>query len=310
MKNIKRISAVILCLLTVMLLLPTTAFAAGPIDTAAEANLTLTLTPDGNPVEGLEFRLYRVAEVSSSVEFTLTEKFANYPISVTAPTEESWRYLTAILPGYIAADQVKPDYTKKTDEDGVAAFENISTGLYLVMGDVYHGYRQFITPTPFLVSLPNRNDDDTWTYSVSVANKYTSKPDSEDVDIEVLKVWNDNKNSDRPKEVTIELYDGNTLYETVVLNKSNNWQHKWTNLYGGTTWSIKEREVPEGYTVSIEQQGNRFVVTNTKPCPPSKTPEKLPQTGVLWWPVPVLLVCGLMLVLMGLIRRRGNRYEK
>lgn len=33
---------------------------------------------------------------------------------------------------------------------------------------------------------------------------------------------------------------------------------------------------------------------------------RLPQTGLLWWPVPVLMAAGLMMVLVGLMRRRSN----
>lgn len=44
--------------------------------------------------------------------------------------------------------------------------------------------------------------------------------------------------------------------------------------------------------------------------PPKPSGGKLPQTGQLWWPVPVLLLAGIMLVLIGLFRRRGIRYEK
>ena len=34
----------------------------------------------------------------------------------------------------------------------------------------------------------------------------------------------------------------------------------------------------------------------------------LPQTGLLWWPVPVMAFAGLLLVIFGLIRRRGTDY--
>lgn len=34
-------------------------------------------------------------------------------------------------------------------------------------------------------------------------------------------------------------------------------------------------------------------------------PETLPQTGQLWWPVPILLCAGLVLVLLGYLRGRG-----
>lgn len=37
---------------------------------------------------------------------------------------------------------------------------------------------------------------------------------------------------------------------------------------------------------------------------------KLPQTGLLWWPVPVLLAAGLLFVLMGAMRRRNSKNEE
>ena len=45
--------------------------------------------------------------------------------------------------------------------------------------------------------------------------------------------------------------------------------------------------------------------------PPSvpPTPPHLPQTGQLWWPVPVLLGCGVVCLLIGGIRRRGGDHE-
>lgn len=34
--------------------------------------------------------------------------------------------------------------------------------------------------------------------------------------------------------------------------------------------------------------------------------EKLPQTGVLWWPVPVCAICGIIIFLVGFIRYKGD----
>ena len=77
--------------------------------------------------------------------------------------------------------------------------------------------------------------------------------------------------------------------------------------------------MPEGYTVSISREGITFVITNTlkpfeepEPTPTPGTPdtpgENLPQTGVLWWPVPLLAVLGALLLLLGWgLRRRDER---
>lgn len=77
---------------------------------------------------------------------------------------------------------------------------------------------------------------------------------------------------------------------------------------------------PEGYTVSISREGITFVITNTlKPSeepaptpqpssPPTPGEPTLPQTGVLWWLVPLLAILGALLLLLGWgLRRRDER---
>ncbi len=46
------------------------------------------------------------------------------------------------------------------------------------------------------------------------------------------------------------------------------------------------------------------------PKPPKPVPPTLPQTGLLWWPVPVLLFCGLLFVIFGLMRRKTSKNEE
>ena len=67
----------------------------------------------------------------------------------------------------------------------------------------------------------------------------------------------------------------------------------------------------EGYAEpEIRREGNTFILTNTcsKPDEPDTPP--LPDTGLLWWPVPVLTALGLLCLVVGLLRRRGGRHEE
>ena len=93
------------------------------------------------------------------------------------------------------------------------------------------------------------------------------------------------------------------------MSRENNWEYTWENLDGGSRWQVTEAEVPDGYTVAIAQEGTVFIITNTRPSEP---PPKLPQTGMLWWPVPVLACGGLLLIAVGLIvrHRQGGANEK
>ena len=305
----KKFKLVVLAALCLALILGTcaVALAIDPRNVDEKTSLTVNfwLNDEDVPAPGVEFRLYYVADVDEFCNMTVAAPFTGYGIDLSEPTKQTYTDLENMLPGNIAADGISPNYTGKTDENGAARFEDIPAGLYLVVGDQYHANRHFYTPDTTMVCLPNRLEDESWDYDVSINIKYESRIDSEPVDIEVLKVWKDNDNKDRPASVTIELYDGNELIDTVVLNKDNNWTHKWEGLYGGGSYSVKEKVVPSGYTHTIQRQGNRFVVTNKKESPPDDNPP--PDTGLLWWPVPILVVLGLALFAFGWSRNRSNK---
>ena len=111
----------------------------------------------------------------------------------------------------------------------------------------------------------------------------------------------------------------------MTLSAGNGWSHTWSGLDDSCTWTVVEKEC-EGYTVRVEREGITFVMTNTYAAeiPDDPTPEApllpdpakptpggptLPQTGQVWWPVPFLLMTGLLLLAVGLFRRRTTGDE-
>ena len=58
-----------------------------------------------------------------------------------------------------------------------------------------------------------------------------------------------------------------------------------------------------GYSSSIRETGDTFILTNT----PER--QKLPQTGLLWRPVPVLAAAGLLPLILGMLLRRKNDHD-
>lgn len=165
---------------------------------------------------------------------------------------------------------------------------------------------------------------------------------SSTVDRKVLKVWKDGGSEDRPESIQVQLLKDGKVADTVTLSAKNNWRHTWKDLSSKSNWQVVEKETPEGYTVTVTREGITFVMTNTlkepaepdnpgepkepdkdipdEPIPggPGETPPEepveipnqpvpggpaLPQTGQLWWPVPVLACAGLALFLLGWVRR-------
>lgn len=117
------------------------------------------------------------------------------------------------------------------------------------------------------------------------------------LDKSVNKVWDDNNNPDRPKEVKVQLYaDGKAVGNEITLNEANQWKHTFNDLakYANgkeIAYTIKEVDVANGYKdkVEIGKDGN-FTLTNTKGV--------VPPTGVTLNVKPYLLLV-LMTLLIG-----------
>lgn len=90
--------------------------------------------------------------------------------------------------------------------------------------------------------------------------------------VQVTKKWDDDNNQDglRPKEIRVQLYAGDQkLGKEVVLSADNKWTHTFEKLAEKANgqdihYSVKEVDVPEGYTVTEEsKEKGDVVLTNT-----------------------------------------------
>lgn len=332
--NLRRLKKLLTCLLLVLLLLPGSALARGLVDTQETAALTIRY-----PVAGVTFRLYRVADISHTGVFTLAEDFKDSGVSMDQKDQEGWKGTAAALDAWTAREGKNPDVSGKTGQDGTLTVSDLTLGMYLVTWDRHTSGGYIYTPDPFLVSVPGLDENDDWVYRVTVEPKYGKTPggggNSGTVDRKVLKVWEDgDQETTRPESVRVQLLRDGKVYDTVTLNAGNGWRHTWRDLSNRYTWQVVEEDVPDGYTVTVNREGITFVVTNTVETyiPDEPTPEgpgeppapdepggeteipdepepqgpALPQTGVLWWPVPLLACGGMALFLAGWARRRSE----
>ena len=133
----KRIQPLLLLLCLWVSLLPMTTQASTPLDPNADASLTLYYQKDGKTFPDLQVDIYRVAEAFPDGSFQLIAPFSSYPVNIHNIMEQSqWKQVASTLDSYIVANQVAPDHSVLTDEAGVAKFEGLETGLFLVCGAV------------------------------------------------------------------------------------------------------------------------------------------------------------------------------
>lgn len=320
-KNISKIinGVLTLCLAVLLTLLSSPmAFAAVAPDTSRQVNLTVRFVHEGVILDGCAFSVYRVATVSDdNSQYILTDDFKDYGVSFQIGSTSGWRALAVTLESYVLRDRPTPIETNATDSEGLAVFQPLDHGLYLVIGEKVEKNGYVYTPEPILMRLPYITEDGEWEYDVTAEPKRSLEPTStpDTISVNVIKIWKDNDEAKRPTEVMAELLCDGEITDSVVLSPANNWRHTWTGLDAARVWKIVESHVPEGYTVLIEQRNNTFIITNSiipnepdDPPPPSEP--KLPQTGLLWWPVPVLSVAGFFLLAVGIVIRKRPRNEE
>lgn len=336
----RKTASVLLVFLMLAVFLPVRAAALGPADPTRLCTLTIEYKLEEDvPAPGVEFELYRVAEGSGA----LTGDFASSSVSLADQSAEGLRKAASTLMSYVWLSGLTPLETGETDREGKLIWKDLQQGTYLVLGEQYRSGGYTYSVEPYLVFLPGMEEEE-WLYDMTIEPKCErtggpstdpsapsgpsnpSGPSSGTVAYRVRKVWEDKGDgSSRPGSVTVYLLCNGKVRDTVTLDAEHNWRHDWNNLDADLQWMVAEQPV-SGYTVSISKEGATFVVTNTiiedDPDEPDRndTPDspngpdgpdepRLPQTGALWWPVPVLVAAGLVLIVIGCARGREDDGE-
>jgi hypothetical protein len=246
---------------------------------------------------------------------------------------------------YIKEHGVKAYASGVSDKDGKTIYSNLDLGIYLVLSNpikIGNFKHEFID---FFVAVPNLEEDVNgkkfYNYNVSASPKRSKVDVTEIKEYSVHKRWSDSGYSEnRPSSITIKIYCDDEIYETVTLNSSNSWSYSW-KYEAGHKWKLVETSTGNNYTASYTSNGYEFIFTNTynpptTPTPDEPTPEdtptpdepsipdlpevlgairdlpevlgarRLPQTGLLWWPVPILVILGIWLIFKGIRKNVEN----
>ena len=265
---------VISCVLTV---------SAEEFDPGRAGSISVTLTEQNGetPIVGAELSVYYIATVGINTDgkpnYIYNEVFAEAGIAIDDPA------LAGKLDAYLAENEVAA-IELITDGAGVATCEDLPLGLYFVrQTNAVAGYAPC---TPFLVTVPAEAAGG-YVYGVNATPKTEV---AKLTAITIKKVWNTDASTKAAESVTVQLLRDEIVVQTAILHEGNNWQVTYTDMPESDAYSIKEVDVPQGFTATYKQKDYVFTVTNTS---------TLAQTGQLVWPIPVLVFAGVLLIGMG-----------
>ena len=281
---------IIAILIAVLILSCSFSASAAEFEPNRKGSITVTLTEPkkGTPINGAKFDIYYIATVGINtnhrLSYAYTDTFRSCGIDLDDPD------LAKKLSDYVVGKTITSKRIT-TNIAGKAECKDLALGLYLVKqaGSV-GGYS---TCSPFLVTVPMQGEN-SFTYDVNAAPKTDVV---KLVNITIKKVWNTGKSGYTPSSVSVQLLNDGNVVKTATLNSSNNWQITYKDMPESDSYSIKEPNVPQGYTATYSKANYTFTVTNTS---------SLAQTGQHIWPIPVLAMAGLFFLAMGFVLLRKS----
>lgn len=279
------------CVTILLLLTSSYTVFAEEFDCGKTGSISVTLIEkkQNEPIVGAELSVYYVAtailDADGNLIYDYTEDFQQFDTAINDTS------LAAKLDVFVSQHGL-PSIKMTTNAKGTAMCEELPLGLYFVKqtGEV----EGFAPCTPFLVTVPNEKNGK-YVYEVNASPKTEV---ARLTSITIKKVWNTDASTEAADSVTVQLLKNGNVVKTAILNAQNNWQITYANMPESDAYSVKEVDVPKGFTATVKQNGYIFTVTNTS---------TLIQTGQLMWPIPVLAIGGMFLIAAGIVLLQKKR---
>lgn len=280
--------------------------ARGNVQVSNDASLSLTYGHSGTYFKDLEVKIYRVAGMVGNTTFVPEGDFYGIPVELNKiRTQSEWNEVASTLAGYVVSEELVPTKTATTDENGKVYFQDLTTGLYfveMITVELEDGFCRFDN---FVITLPGVDDEDEWIYDVEAIPKSSfHEYENKEIEYTISKLWKDDGNRDkRPQSVEIELYCDGVYSSSIALSGYNNWTYTWKSDEN-VVWTAVEKNVAEGYTVTVDRNGTHFSVVNTYDDPPPP-----PQTGdysTIYLTVAIISMVGVLFLATGFVKAKGK----
>lgn len=252
-------------------------------------SVTLTDKKQSEAIVGAELSLYYVATVIMDENGNLIYDYTNDFKQLDCAIDDA--ELATKLDLFVSQHSI-PSVKTTTNINGTAMCAELPLGLYFIKQT--GAVEGFAPCTPFLVTVPNEKDGK-YLYEVNASPKTEV---TRITSITIKKVWNTDKSTEAADSVTVQLLRNGNVVKTAILNMQNNWQVTYSDMPESDAYSVKEVDIPKGFTATYKQQDYVFTVTNTS---------TLIQTGQLIWPIPVLAISGMLLIAVGIILLQKKR---
>lgn len=288
----KKIIKLIVLIISLCVFSKVTAHEQNVIDLTKKGSISISLiSSEKDKVSGAEITIYKLADATiknNNLNFVFNEKLntckENIERGILTNNE-----LECVLNNKIDG------INDITDKDGKVTFNNLDLGLYLIMQK--NDVKNFSKIKSFLLSIPTI-ENNKWIYDINGTPKIEI---SSLFDLTVVKEWNVINNDKIPYMIEVELLENGRVLDSVILNTENNWTYTWNQLIKSDSYSVREKNVPIGFTPTYSINNDIYVITNS---------QTLVQTGNMPWISYTLCLVGIICLTIGIYLDKRENNEK
>lgn len=183
----------IIYLLIITILISTINVYAENIDPNKISSITGFYSYSDKKLTNANVYLYKIANLDEKGNFTYLNNYKEFPKDINNYTSSEWNDYTKELANFIKNQNINYDNNSLTDLEGKFYFNDLTTGLYLVIIDSIEDDNYRYKSSPVLISVPNYNQiENYYMYDLSVVMK------TEAESIKIDEAPSDNNKTDSP----------------------------------------------------------------------------------------------------------------
>lgn len=175
--KLKKAGAMFLAIVMFSISMPISVFALNTIDMNRLGSIVIntcgTDSNTTNPVSGIKFTIYKVAGITNTGNYYLTNDFLGSGVQINKlTTNAEVSAASKTLSSYISAKNISGN-SDVTNSNGIISFKNLTLGCYLIVPDInsinMHIYTIY---DPLLISVPMKSSNgSSWIYDITAYPK-------------------------------------------------------------------------------------------------------------------------------------------
>lgn len=146
------------------------------IDSIRLNNITIKYSYGDTNFSNKKVYLYKLADIDVSGELKYTENFTDLELNLNNLTTSELNALTVKISNQVTQENIQHTFEQVTDTEGIAKFNSLPTGIYLLKIDTVTNKDYQYKAIPMLISIPLYDEvNKQYRYDLSIIAKTEAK---------------------------------------------------------------------------------------------------------------------------------------